>query len=144
MSIVIHELGHAVAARILEAEETELSIGIGKKIGSLKAAGIQVNFHICYFLGGLAQSRRREPFTDREKVWVSFAGPLASATISLLAGLYLPVTDSNEYLRLFFLFNLWLAAINIIPFKVRGKETDGYIILTIIKKCRSLSKYKHR
>ncbi|MFC2948265.1 site-2 protease family protein [Virgibacillus sediminis] len=142
LSTMIHELGHAAAARLLRVDDVSLSIGSGKEIGSLEAAGIRINIHVCYFLGGVVQSVGNNTLKGREKVLISLAGPLASAFSAFLA--FLAMTGSNEYLHLFALFNLWLAAVNILPFKFRGKETDGYIIWTTIAKHRALSKFRHK
>lgn len=126
VSTFLHEVGHVLGAKWRKADLIRLSIGAGKQIAFFSWKQIRVYFHLLFFLGGIAYNKRNEPYNRIEIIFISLCGPLSNAiaaAISFSLGGYslLPV-------RLFILFNLWLLAINLIPFNVRGKQSDGYMI----------------
>ena len=131
ISIVLHEFGHAFAARVVNADDIIISIGKGKQCKVIGFNRIQLIFHTVFFLGGLAESRRTEPYKKGELVWIAISGPITNALIAFLIYM-LNEMYPNNYLQLFFSFNIWLAVVNIIPLKVKEKNTDGYMIMKLI------------
>ncbi|PAV29543.1 hypothetical protein CIL05_11815 [Virgibacillus profundi] len=126
-SIFLHELGHAIAARTVNADQITLSIGLGNKISTIFLGKIQITINAIFFLGGLAKSERNIPYKSSEIVWISISGPITNAVFAFLVYLAYFIYPNN-FLHLLFLFNLWLAFANIIPFKIKEKKTDGYTI----------------
>lgn len=124
---LIHESGHAFGANLVKANQITLSIGRGKKIGVIHFQKIQMHIRLLYFLGGFTQSKRKMPYNQKEIVCITLFGPLNNAIFAilfyLLYGMY-----ANQYLHILFLFNLWLAVVNMLPFKFKGKQSDGYSI----------------
>lgn len=128
---LIHESGHLIGARTIQADQVTLSIGRGKQIGSFSLKRIRIDIHAIFFLGGLAQSERDPPYKPTEIIWITFCGLLSSSIFAIIFYL-LYHTYSNYYIQLLFLFNGWLAVVNSIPFKMKGKQSDGYMICKLI------------
>ena len=127
-SVLLHESGHAIASRVLSAKHITVSLGYGKKISTIVFERFQLNIHIVYFLGGLASSEREKPYKSSEIIWITISGPIANGLFTCVF-YFIYVMYLNEYVFLLCLFNLWLTVINIIPFRINGKQTDGYTIL---------------
>ncbi|AIF45442.1 M50 family metallopeptidase [Virgibacillus sp. SK37] len=133
VSIVIHELGHALMAIVLKAQKVEVSIGAGKKLWGLSQKSFQLSIYSLYFLGGVVEHEKEHPYKLREVIWISLAGPIMNAIVAFVFYLlydWIP----NDYISLFLLFNIWLAVVNLIPFKIKEKQTDGYTIFKEISK----------
>ncbi|MFD2630736.1 site-2 protease family protein [Oceanobacillus kapialis] len=128
ISIFLHEAGHAAAGILLKAEYTYLIIGRGKKIFDYSSGTIHFKLYAVYFMGGYAKSERKMPFKRVEIIIISFFGPLVNCLMFLLCWNLLAYYPSH-YMELLALFNLWLAAINVVPFKWKNKKSDGYNIL---------------
>jgi len=128
---LIHEGGHAIGALLVRADHINLSIGLGKKIGTISFRNFQITVHMLFFLGGFVQSYRNASYRIIEVVCITLFGPINNGLFAilfyLLDGIYY-----NQYIHLLFLFNLWLALMNIIPYKIKGKQSDGYTILRIL------------
>lgn len=79
VSILIHELGHAFAARSMGG-----------------TASIEL-----YALGGMARQRHQSKLTHGQRAWISFAGPLAGLTLGALVFLLgrVEVVATNDVLR---------------------------------------------
>jgi Zn-dependent protease len=108
-SIFLHELGHAVVARM---------------------EGIQVIEITLHPFGGLTRLRR-EPDTPRAEFRIAIAGPVASFLLALLFFGLMALTNSlgtNIIAALFFMLGLWnflLAVFNLFP----GYPLDGGRVL---------------
>jgi hypothetical protein len=128
---IIHESGHLLGACIAKADHMSLSIGKGKRIFSFSLSSIHITIYAFFFLGGFAHSRRKMPYQRKEMIWITACGLLSSSLFA--AFFYLMYnTYENSYLQLLFLFNGWLAVVNSIPFKINGKQSDGYAICRLI------------
>lgn len=143
LSSLLHEAGHAAAARTVGADQITLSIGLGKRINTVIFDNVQITFHAIFFLGGLAKSERVIPYKSCEIAWITMGGPITNAFFALLFYI-LYAMYPNEYLELLFLFNIWLAFINSIPFKIKERRSDGYLILQTILKKDTPFKFKHK
>lgn len=129
---VIHESGHLLGAAVVQAKHISLSIGEGKEIISFSFKRIHITVHLLFFLGGLAQSERETPYKPLEMIWITACGILSSGLFAALFYLMYN-TYENAYLYLFYLFNGWLAVANSIPFKIKDKQSDGYVIYKILQ-----------
>jgi len=135
ISTLLHELGHVLGAKWSKADSIILSIGSGYKIAAFSCKRIRVSLHLLFFLGGMAYNERNKPYKSREIIIISLCGPvsnvIAAAVVFYFAGF------SYGFVRAFILFNIWLAVINLIPFHLNGKQSDGYTIVKAI-----LNRYK--
>ncbi|MRG86460.1 M50 family metallopeptidase [Salinibacillus xinjiangensis] len=131
ISIVLHELGHAGSAYLLKADCIHFSIGIGKERKVIRVGRLFIHLHTLPFMGGHAASEKELDFSKMEKILISSAGPLVNGLVAVLILSLFPLGTSN-ILSLTFYFNLWLAIMNIIPFRVGQKKSDGYVCMEII------------
>ncbi len=133
ISIFIHELGHAIAAISVRANNVEITIGSGQEICRLKWKQYTLRCHRLYFIGGFSKYERRTPFIPKEMIWITILGPAFNGIAAVII-FFLFKACPNNYLQLFFWFNIWLAFTNLIPLCVNGKQTDGYTIMQLIRK----------
>jgi Zn-dependent protease len=93
--VVLHELGHALAAR---------RFGIATRDVTL------------YPIGGVARLERlpREP---RQEMWIALAGPAVNLAIALLLGLWLALTgfEGGSFASRLMAINLGLVVFNMLP-----------------------------
>ena len=127
MGTLIHELGHAAAALIAKADSVLLHIGTGKPFKTYVFNRLTIHLHSIFFIGGLTRSERKRTYNPKEKIWIALGGPLSNAIFVVLFILLFYPTH-NPFIQLFLLFQAWMLVINIIPFKWKGKKSDGYII----------------
>ncbi|HLS60396.1 MAG TPA: M50 family metallopeptidase [Virgibacillus sp.] len=127
----IHESGHMLGAKFVKADCIKLSIGLGKEIGTICFKNVHITIHALFFLGGFVQSERHLPYKALDIFWITICGPMNNGIFALLFfslnGVY-----TSQYIYILFLFNLWLAIINLIPYKVKDRHSDGYTILKTI------------
>lgn len=117
----------------MRADSINLSIGLGKKLGTLSVKNLTITIHLFFFLGGFVQSNRKPAYRTLEIICITAFGSFSNGIFSILFYL-LNNIYYNQYIQLLFLFNLWLAIVNMIPFKIKGKQSDGYTILQTISK----------
>lgn len=127
LGIVVHEAGHIFAAKFIQTEKISLSIGIGKKIAEQTYKVVQIQLHLIYFIGARIQSERTKPYHKLEIIFVSICGPISNLLFGLLLYIIYFV-HPNPYISLLLFYNCWLAVVNIIPFRIRGMQSDGYMI----------------
>lgn len=128
IGMVIHEFGHAFGAKLVKSVDITITFGIGKKIFTFVTKHTRINIHALYFLGGYTKTSGCKINTNKHVFWITLLGPLNNALFAIIF-YYLNQIFVSPYLNLLFLFNLWLAVVNILPFKYKGKQSDGYIIL---------------
>lgn len=128
---IAHELGHGLVAYFVKADAVTLHIGIGKHIKSYVFKRFTIYLYGIFFIGGLTKSQRKPSYNTKEKIWIALGGPAGNAILIILFLITFYPTH-NPYIRLFLLFQAWLMLINIIPFKWRGKKSDGYTIIQIL------------
>lgn len=127
ISTFIHEFGHVYGAKTVKAESITLSIGLGRKLITIPVKRFQLTIHAFFFLGGFVRNRREVPFSRGEMIIITIFGPLNNGIFTLFFyGIY--QFFPNQYILVLVFFNLWLAIVNIIPFKLWGRESDGFII----------------
>lgn len=130
---IVHESGHAIGAKLVKADTINLSIGLGKEIGTFSFKNLRMTVHLFFFLGGFVQSNRKPAYRSLEIICITAFGSVNNGIFAilfyLLNGIYY-----NQYIQILFLFNLWLAIVNMIPFKLKGKQSDGYMILKTLFK----------
>lgn len=125
---IVHELGHGIVAYIIKADSVVLHIGVGKHIKTFAFKRFMIQLNALFFIGGLTESNRIPIYNAKEKIWIALGGPACNAILVVLFTILFYPTH-NPYIQLFILFQLWLMLINIIPFKRKGKQSDGYTIV---------------
>lgn len=132
LSILFHEIGHLVGASMMRATSIQLTIGIGKPLWYHKYANVNVMIRRFFLMNSVTSTVRTDPFSKREKIVITMMGPLFSGMLTIIAFVAYNVFVPTDILYLFFMFNLWLAIINLIPFKIKQKQSDGYTICALI------------
>ncbi len=139
-TILPHELGHAIAAKILGANVLAVIIGHGKTLFELRLPGQTVTFRLTP-LGGFTLSAQRDKSWFRLKRFlIILAGPLANLVVAIAflllpsGGLFnLDFDRGFAPLRLFILANLITAVVNLWPTTAHtalGKvRSDGLALL---------------
>lgn len=132
ISNFLHECGHALVANLLKADQIKLTIGSGSCIKQYCTKRVEVNILSKFFIGGFSKTTRTPFFTKKELVLIAIGGPISSGILSIVA-LLCYFIFMNEVLLLTTIYNGWLALVNLIPFKIKSKQSDGYVILTTLK-----------
>ncbi|WP_339227924.1 site-2 protease family protein [Oceanobacillus sp. FSL K6-2867] len=130
---LIHELGHACGAKLAKADRIKLNLGIGKGHWTIAMNNLELTLRSIYFIGGVTESEREIPYKKSEIIWITFFGPMFNGVAATIIYIIYEV-NPNSLLQLLFWFNVWMAVVNMIPFKIKGKQTDGFAILRLI--CR--------
>ena len=131
-SVLIHELGHAIAAISIKSNNSTISIGSGEKLFSVQLKRINIVIHRIYFIGGYTQNNREVPYQPGELIWLTILGPIFNGIAACLIYLMMDLS-SNAYIHLLMWFNIWLATANLLPLRIGEKQTDGYIIFQIVR-----------
>jgi hypothetical protein len=143
-AILVHELGHAVAARLLVGGAITLRIG-GRDTGlRMRMGGVTVSLDP---VGSLATGGGAVQFdpgrgTLADALAIVLAGPFASflgAVVSLrfLYGATSPYEGVSALLWAFFLLNV-IATVNVLPFRVRERRdgpmvrSDGRLVMDML------------
>lgn len=132
ITVFIHELGHAIGSLMMRADKIELNIGAGRKLFSIENSKWTIGVYIFYMLGAHTASERDPYFSKMEQIVISGFGPLLNGVVWFIVQQWNPVDDFGIW-QLFALFNFWLFFINLIPFRIKGKQSDGYTILRALQ-----------
>ncbi|HLR63204.1 MAG TPA: site-2 protease family protein [Lentibacillus sp.] len=128
----IHELGHLIGAKSVGADKVSLTIGAGNIVYRTIWKQMHIVIRLFFFVGGMALSERKVPYQPGERIKIAIFGPLSSLLAACICAL-LYIVYPGSYLLLMLLFNLWIAFINIIPFRFKDKQSDGYTIYEAIR-----------
>lgn len=132
ISLFIHELGHLFGAKCLKADRVTIYLGAGNRLFTLTFKNMTINTYLLIMFNAHTYSERKEDFTNKEYAFITIMGPLFSLVFTMFFSLLLIVTTS-KLIFYFFLFNLWLSIINLIPFKINNQKSDGYLIWSLLK-----------
>lgn len=128
-SLLLHELGHVVGARIIHANNIIVHIGIGKKVAEVKVIRVTFIIRPLFFLHFKTETKRHEALTKKEAIIVALMGPLFNIGLSFVLVICYNLIITHPAIYLLLLFNIWLALVNLIPFKIGRKYSDGYVII---------------
>lgn len=128
LSLLFHEAGHTLAANVLTSSNVKLHLGVGPRLFTWKHARGEIAINTFYFAGGMTISS--QPDHAFGKVIIALSGPLVNLSVAIFA-LFLPL--SFHIIAWIVFFNLWLSFTNLIPFKIMGKESDGWTIVKVIR-----------
>ncbi|WP_226034634.1 site-2 protease family protein [Aquibacillus saliphilus] len=125
LGAIIHEIGHLIGAYLMKANYGELTIGSGKQIKQFSIGHLKITLNLFLLFGGYATGNRETAFNGRETAIIALSGPLLNAIIATFLELLL---IDNLLINIFALYNWWLAIVNLIPFSVNGKQSDGFLV----------------
>ncbi|MBO1003092.1 site-2 protease family protein [Pseudogracilibacillus auburnensis] len=134
ISLLFHELGHVVGAILMKASFIRLTIGIGNKLWQGTFQHVQIIIRRFFLINSLTSTIREEPFERREKIMITLMGPVFSGLLAAIFYVMYHLFFSTYILYIVFLFNIWLMIINLLPFKIGQKQSDGYTIYKLIVK----------
>lgn len=132
-SLIIHEIGHLIGARLKNATEIRLIIGSGFPMFQFTLFNVEVVVNIMLIFGSYTSTVRETPFQDNEKILITVLGPVFNGLVAIIFFILYTVFNPDPLFYLIFLFNLWLAVVNIIPYKLGMKQSDGYIVYKILQ-----------
>ncbi|MFC7060507.1 site-2 protease family protein [Halobacillus seohaensis] len=129
IGLTIHEMGHTGIGLFSGSKRSVLTIGLGPPIIRIKLHKLHIIIHALYFFGGYSSNEKNSGFSPLQKILISLGGPLANG---LFASFLIMTTRSfvNEpFIDLLIMFNLYLAVINLVPFRLGRRKSDGYRVL---------------
>jgi Zn-dependent protease len=138
ISIVAHELGHALAARLVGLEVGAIVIGVGRKLWSGEIFGTAVTLH-AWPLSGLTFLGAQSLDFLRTRLWfATLMGPATNALLVVIASANWPDMVASvgvPLLSLWIITNALLALQSLVPrrFSHAGEmlSTDGLALLQI-------------
>lgn len=133
ISLFIHELGHVLPGLFFRSERSIIHIGRGTVFFRCRWQKIELFIHLWFFQGAYSINERSPVFSNYEKIWISVGGPLLNGFLAFILFVSLSEFD-HTYVKVFLLFNLYLAVVNLIPFSFKGKGSDGYLVLQLLKR----------
>jgi len=127
LAMLIHELGHLIAARLCGVAAPELGLGWGPKLWGFRVAGVEFKLHAlpvgAYVRLDIAELQQR---------------PLAQQTFVLLAGIFVNLAAATCTPGTWFsLMNYVLAATNLLPFYQQDGWKCGMVVLRALMARRS-------
>lgn len=133
ISHFLHELGHALGASLVKADNIKIIIGKGKTLVKMGTVKVKIVVNKWYFIGGLTESFREKPYNKAEKILILLFAPFLNGIVAVI--FYIIFTHhSNIFVEIIIWYNLWLMLSNLLPFKWDGKQTDGYTIYKLMCK----------
>jgi hypothetical protein len=129
---LVHELGHALAARPAGFRVTSFGVGRGRPLLRLRGpGGVLVSVRTWVLLGGTCVAIPRGPGARPRAALFHAGGALAQLALGLLL---LPF--DGELVELVSRFNLLVLAWNLLPWRVAGHASDGWWIVRHLRGVR--------
>ncbi|MCH1625587.1 site-2 protease family protein [Ferdinandcohnia quinoae] len=124
---LLHEVGHVSGAKFLGIKGSQIQLGTGPKLFHFHVKETKVDVMLAYFIGAYSTNEYQGRLQEWKRGVISLSGPILNIIVVVIMTI-LGLTETTS-LRLFILFNLWVGGVNIIPFKIKEKESDGYIFV---------------
>lgn len=134
--LVLHELGHALAARLLGWNVTEIAIGFGRELRRFQVGATRVRLRAVPIEGYVLLSPRSTERARAKQAFIYFAGPL---TELLVLALLVPILDFRppspaDGVGVIALQSLGVAAAlgalcTLFPYRSLGNPSDGLGVL---------------
>ncbi|UOQ42658.1 site-2 protease family protein [Halobacillus salinarum] len=134
LGLFIHECGHVIPALCFRSDFSLISVGSGREIMKVRIGKLHFQCRLILFHGAYSLNERNEKFSLRERAIISICGPVMNAAGAAVLWMSSLVHISFS-VYLFGLFNLYLALVNLVPFRIKGKSSDGYRFIQLI--CKS-------
>ena len=146
LSIVPHELGHALGVLLTRSKLLEISFGQGRRLYYTKLFGVYLDFCIAPIEGRVRYLHQKGYALRFKSIFISVMGPATNLILFLILWFMFEDAIANESfyktpapMFTFALANLFTAIVNLVPFKYQAGSdpvfSDGYsIIKTIFSK----------
>lgn len=128
---LIHELGHVLVAKLFKVSQLKIVIGKGPELFRFSFAGIKLYAHYILFLGGYSTNEQEGNLSPAKIALIALGGPFFNIMSLILFFPFLPYAPTTVF-YLFFFFSCWIGFINLIPFKIGDKKSDGWQALTAL------------
>ncbi|MGP4083025.1 site-2 protease family protein [Pseudalkalibacillus sp. R45] len=128
----IHELGHYLTARLTGLKDSRMQIGIGPRVLHINNQFLRIEYRLFYFVGAHTLSGEIGGTNSFNRFLITLNGPLINAvTAFFILGFYTMDLSSmlDKALSIFAYINIWISLGNLLPFKIKGRKSDGYILL---------------
>ncbi|TLS37671.1 site-2 protease family protein [Pseudalkalibacillus caeni] len=125
-TIFLHETGHLIVAKVLKIKGLRMVLGTGPLLIEKNTLDVAVEIRLLYFAGGYSTTHSKGSIHKWKQGLISIGGPLINLFFCYGLMQWLDSRATNSFLQLLFLFNLWVGIINLIPFRIKGKESDGW------------------
>ncbi|WP_413229840.1 M50 family metallopeptidase [Halobacillus litoralis] len=135
LSLIIHEFGHVIPGLIFKARLSIIHLGRGRLVFRRRLGSVEINIYALFFQGAYSINERHPCFSPSEKIWISLGGPLLNGFTAILSLMSFMVHE-NRLVELLFLFNLYLAVVNLLPYSFFGKRSDGYQFIEAVRLIR--------
>jgi membrane-associated protease RseP (regulator of RpoE activity) len=147
--ILLHELGHALAASQRLGADVEVSVGTTGQLANLRLGQITASINALSLPGRAAgiASFDDSRATARDVLWVAVAGPLASLAGAVATGMLLAAAPESGVAHDL----LWTATLggvlgflNLVPFEFQERRSgptvrsDGHLALDALRIARAL------
>jgi hypothetical protein len=152
--VLLHELGHAIAARRLVGGEVEITVGTAGKLANIRLGEVVMSINAVAHPGrpdGVARfDASRARFLDI--ILIALAGPAASLVGTIVTALLLSAASPDGVVHDL----LWVATalgvvgvLNIVPITFRNRDgttlrTDGRVVLDVVRVVSRLSNRSRR
>jgi hypothetical protein len=146
---LLHELGHAVAARDRLGGDVQVSVGSTGKIAEMHLGKIAASINLLSNPARVAGSASFDATraSAHDVLWIALAGPLASLAAAVPTAVLYAAAPSSGFVHGF----LWAAlgggvfgVLNLVPFEFQERRggprlrTDGRLALDALKVARAL------
>jgi hypothetical protein len=127
----VHELGHFITAKVLRLKKLVLVMGKGRTIFAVQTINMRIEVNLLFFLGGYTTSDARAVPSYWKQSLIAVGGPMFNLLVVVFTLLLVRLIDANSTFFISFIvpiiaMNLWIGAVNLLPFKWNGKESDGW------------------
>ncbi|MFC4323563.1 site-2 protease family protein [Litchfieldia salsa] len=127
ITIFLHECGHIIIAKLMKLDGLEIVIGSGPSLLLFFVIGIKVQINMVYFVGGYSTNTSVQEIKEWQKGLISLGGPLLNLFLAIV---FFMLFNMNHMVdELLVLFNVWVGIVNLIPYKLMKKESDGYVFV---------------
>ncbi|WP_221564018.1 site-2 protease family protein [Alkalihalobacillus sp. TS-13] len=145
LATFLHEIGHYLTARLTGLKYSRMQIGIGPTVLHINNQFLHIEYRLFYFIGAHTLSGDIGETSSFNRFLITINGPLINAvTAFFILGFY-PMDFSSildKAISIFAFINIWIALGNLLPYKIKGRKSDGYILLeslwSIITKPRQI------
>jgi Zn-dependent protease len=128
----MHELGHYITARLTGVQTIEIRMGLGPIILKVDQPSLKLEVGLWFFIGAYTIWEGSVRSGPTKRLLIALNGPLINLVIALYSFQFVRFVQSplyDSYLFIFAMINMWIAIGNFIPYQIKGRKSDGWIIL---------------